>query len=200
MDQTDHVPTAAGKKRGLKFSGAFITVLAFVYGFYLTNSFRDSRRTALMEEGKSIAAESAAIRDKLHSIYTRQTESFEAYVVRCVDLEPVIDRALAIYERQHDHRLRMAQEYKGADTQQAFQFLERIDEKDRQGLEMMKREITLGKKLTLIPASEQMAYYREKIQPLQAEEARLAQEEVAIAKEAQAKGVRLPDYVVSSLK
>jgi hypothetical protein len=199
MATTGISPPPARKTARLKGSIGFI-VAGLLFGFYVVNSVREQDRAALTDEGRAIEAENAAIRSKLQAAMAHQPASYQGYVVRYAELEPLVDQALAGYKRIDEHRWRMAQQYKSTEGQQASEYLARMNTKDKEGLELLKQEVTVGKKLSFVPLAEQAAYFRAHIEPLQAAEIRIAREEMAIAKEAQSKGVALPDFVTGTLK
>ena len=67
--------------------------------------------------------------------------------------------------------------------------------KDIAAAEAQKEEIQFAKQLPSIPETQRAQFYADNIQPIVEQESHLAQEEVAIFKDAKSRGITLPQSV-----
>ena len=77
-------------------------------------------------------------------------------------------------------------------SSEAFETMRSIVQKDLESASSFRNEISNAKILATLPDGEQLNFYDQKIKPAQAEELRIANDEIEIMRNAKARGVKLP--------
>jgi len=76
----------------------------------------------------------------------------------------------------------------------------RVNAKDSEVVKLFRLEVAKSKELIGLPASRQSGFYRNEIVPLEREAAKVAEEEMAMMREAEQKGIKWPSDVKELLK
>ena len=123
------------------------------------------------------------------------------YYRQCLALEELLDeyephrrKALAFFESLSRE---VADNPKLSPT---IELVRRIMDIDLQILTALRTEIAKAKDLNRLPHNEQVAFYDREITPIQAEIDRLAIEQLAVLREAQQRGLKLPGDILEFLE
>lgn len=153
---------------------------------------RNSKRDSLFAEISALGAKTAPIKQRFMELVRKDSKTVPDYLQRCTDLESTLDQ----YEpalHQMDSLLSQMQDYIKNDAAglETLSTTRSILQKDLEGASALRKEIANAKLLANMPAAEQLGFYDEKIKPIEAEELRIANEELEIMRGAQARGVKL---------
>ncbi|MFI5109287.1 MAG: hypothetical protein ACHP78_10615 [Terriglobales bacterium] len=142
-------------------SGGLVFLLAFGYGFFALREKSTERRANLRQEGHRIATENAELRAKLREVGSQDTPTMDAYVQKCMQLEPLVIAAQNAQNVEADYFVRAEREYRdNPAVSQTLSFLARMRDKDRQGLAVLAEEISRAKQVKLMPGDEQRILQR----------------------------------------
>lgn len=141
----------------------------------------------------SLGAKTAPVKQRFIQLARQDTPTIPDYLRRCTDLESALNE----YEpalRQMLSLLAQMQTYLKDDptSSEAFETMRSIVQKDLESASSFRNEISNAKILATLPDGEQLNFYDQKIKPAQAEELRIANDEIEIMRNAKARGVKLP--------
>jgi hypothetical protein len=132
----------------------------------------------------------------------QNAKNLPEYLQTCADLEPAISD-YETDEQQVDGLLGQMQQQIGElkppggydKLLPGLAVLRAVVAKDLAAAEAQKKEIEFAKQLPSIPEAQRAQFYTDNIQPIAEQESQLAQEEVAILKDAKSRGIKLPESV-----
>lgn len=190
-----------GKRQGRVRAGLAVSICAVllaVCGAYLG---RNAPVKALHRRMAELRPANDRFKMELSRIRSADLRTFEDYHKNCLKLEALLDSGEPL--RREVSALfaefgRMARDR--PDAQPVAAFVRSIGETDDRIFSLLRDEIAHAKKLVDQPPNKQEAYHKEHIQPIQAEIARLAEQEVQLLRRAQQQGIELPADVAEMLR
>ena len=186
------------RKAVLSGTVGVVAVLGFLFW---VRARQTGRLQTLFEKDREFEQTAAPKKQRfMHLLSAKQNaKSLPEYLQTCADLEPAIgDYETA--EQQVDSLLAQMQQQIGElkppggydRLLPGFAVLRAVFAKDIAGAEAQKKEIEFAKQLPNIPEAQRAQFYTDNIQPIIEQESQIAQEEVAILKDAKSRGITLP--------
>jgi hypothetical protein len=191
----------AGAVLGVSFLGGVL-----VGGSRAKEYARDQEMRSLLRKFDAQKIKNADFRKRMGEIRSVRPSTYEEYYRQCLTLESLLNQSQPDF--QHTVVLvsslsELINRYPELRTPKAIatvQFLKDMDDKDTQVLAAVREEISKVKVLAKLPNSQRSAYYNREIQPVLANEQRLAQEEKALVIKAQQGGIEVPADLSESNK
>ena len=181
-----------------------IVVFLTAFGFGITAGERvlkNRRIDRTLSEMEKLGPKNAELRQQIKTVMSKDTPTFDAYYDRSVELEKVLDD----YDTQ-EQKVSGLFDSISTDLQDdpklaaIIQSVRLINKKDMEVVKIFRQEIEKTKELRSLPASKQTAFYLNEIMPLEREAKRIADEELAMVRDAEQKGVRWPSDVKALFK
>jgi hypothetical protein len=186
-----------------KFITFGVLITGAVAGGYIwVRAGHTAKLEMLFKEDQEVERNAAPKKQHFMQLTRENPKGYAEYLQRCAELEPAINDYEAS-ERQVDNLLGQMQQEIGALKPQAsygsllpgFAVLRAVFAKDMEGAEAYRRETGYAKQLPGIPVAERIQFYNANIQPVVEQEYKIAQEEIAILKDAKMRGITLPESV-----
>jgi len=186
-------PTPKKKKRNLLLS-VFGFLWAFWFGWSGWKNFSPKSESGSPEqwEDKTIAPRVAVLRQQLAAIEARPINTVDDYVAHTLETQPIVDEAKGLTQRQMTMFARFKQAHQNNADVQLLDYMMKLAEKDEQLMYLLADEIQCAKDLKALPESKRLAYYRTSVPQIKDKERQLAQDWLAITKDAKAQGISLP--------
>jgi hypothetical protein len=173
-----------------------IALLSFAVGFGTLSGDRiqrNRRMDATVSEIAKLGPKGAELRGQIKAVLSQDTPTFADYYLRCLKLEKVLDE----YDLQQQ-RLRpllntiLAEAGDQPKLAEIAGTVQRINDKDAEVVKLFRLEIAKGKEVISLPPSQQSSFYRNEVMPLEREATKVAEEEIAMMREAEQKGMKWP--------
>ena len=186
-----------------RFSLLGVFIIGAVAGGYIWIRARQTAKLeTLFKEDQEVERNAAPKKQRFMQLTRENPKGYAEYLQRCAELEPAIND-YETSERQVDDLVgQMEQQISELKPQASygsllpgFAVLRAVFAKDMEGAEAYRRETEYAKQLPGIPVAERVQFYNANIQPIVEQEYKIAQEEIAILKDAKMRGVRLPESV-----
>jgi hypothetical protein len=147
-----------------------------------------------LEEIRVLGEKAAPLKKQFIDIVRRDTHTTPEYLQWTKDLEAALNEYEPLVQ-QMDSLLTVAeQDFKNdSKTTEAFSTMQNILQKDLEAMRAFRTEVQSAKQLEQLPDEERPQFHKEHIEPIQAEEHRIALEEIEILKNAKAQGIKLPE-------
>jgi hypothetical protein len=189
-------------RRRTFFLSGLLIIVAVAGSWFWVRARQTAKLETLFKEDQEIERDAAPKKQRFMQLTRENPQTLDAYLQRCAELEPAINDYEAV-ERQVDNLLSQMQQEIGELKPQAnygsllpgFAVLRAVFAKDIEAAEAYRREIGYAKQLPGIPEADRTRFYIANIQPIVEQESKIAQEEIAILKDAKMRGVRLPESV-----
>jgi hypothetical protein len=188
---------------GLKAGAIILSVLlsVAVAGTYFgIRASHVTKLDSLFKETHELSVKVAPQKQLFMKLVREDTKDLPQYLQRCAELEPAINDYEAS-ERQMDDLMSQVQheieELKPkanyASALPVLNVMRTIFGKDLEAAKVYRQEIEFAKQLPGIPESGRTHFYIMNIQPIVEQEHKIAMDEVAILKDAKARGVEMPE-------
>jgi hypothetical protein len=195
---------APRRKAVLSGTVGVVALLGFLFWVRVRQT---SKLQALFEQDRECEQTAAPKKQRFMRLLSakQNAKNLPEYLQTCADLEPAIsDYETA--EQKVDSLLGQMQQQIGElkppggydKLLPGFAVLRAVFAKDIAAAEAQKKEIQFAKQLPSIPEAQRAQFYTDNIQPIVEQESQLAQEEVAILKDAKSRGITLPESVYQS--
>jgi hypothetical protein len=187
------------RRRTFVLAGLFIVLVVGV-GLFWIRARQTAKLQELFKEDQEVERDAAPKKQRFMQLVREDSKTLPEYLQRCAELEPAINDYEAV-ERQVDNLLSQMQQAIGDLKPQGsygsllpgFAVLRAVFAEDIEGAETYRREIGYAKQLPGIPEASRAQFYTANIQPVVEQESKLAQEEIAILKDAKMRGITLPE-------
>jgi hypothetical protein len=141
------------------------------------------------------------IRAKLATLNLRQADSMDDYVRRARQMRILLPQMAAFYRASSETLRTARKKYSGRpDLIKLADFIEKLNERDAFGFQLLKEELRLARILEHLPPEKQTAFWDERIKPLAQVEDNIVNEEVEMAIDGMNRGLKLPPDILESLK
>lgn len=142
----------------------------------------------------------ADIRAKFTSIDYRHARNLDDYISRCRQVESLLPLLDSFYQ-QSDATIRRlrSQHVNDPDFQRLADFYSNLNSLDRSALKLVRQEMGLASQLSQLPTGRRLAFFNDRIVPIERMQDRIGEREVQIAREGKRNGVSLPPDVNNSL-
>ncbi len=189
-------------RRRTFFLSGLLIIVAVAGGWFWVRARQTAKLETLFKEDQEVERNAAPKKQRFMQLTRENPKDYAEYLQRCAELEPAINDYEAS-ERQVDNLLGQMQQQISELKPQAsygsllpgFAVLRAVFAKDMEGAEAYRRETEYAKQLPGIPVAERVQFYNANIQPVVEQEYKIAQEEIAILKDAKMRGVTLPESV-----
>src|SRR5712692_5838804 len=190
-----------------KFSLLGVLIIVAVAGGYIwIRSRQTAKLETLFKEDQEVERNAAPKKQRFMQLTRENPKGYAEYLQRCAELEPAIND-YETSERQVDNLVGQMQQQISELKPQAsygrllpgFAVLRAVFAKDMEGAEAYRRETEYAKQLPGIPVAERVQFYNANIQPVVEQEYKIAQEEIAILKDAKMRGVSSGFSVVATV-
>jgi hypothetical protein len=156
---------------------------------------RNKRLDSVTAEIERLGPKGAKLREQMKAVLSEDTRTFEAYYLRSLELDKVLDE----YDQQQEHLHTLlntflaeaADQPKLVEVAETARTLQRINAKDAEVVKVFRLQIAKSKELIGLPPSRQPGFYRNEIVPLEREAKRVGEEEIAMMREAEQKGIKI---------
>jgi len=199
-------PAFKGKHRRFQcIAGTIIgVVIVFAVGLGVkagNRIERNNRIEALLAQANQIGSVNTEFRERLEAIRSKTTPTTRDFYLQCLAVEGLLDQ----YEPNRQKALALFNSLVrevGDDPNvgPTIRIFGEISDKDSQVLTSMRTEVARAKQLIALPASQQMAFYEREISPIEVQIKKLADEEMALSRQAQERGLKLPSDVSDMLR
>jgi len=181
-----------------RIAGTIVVIVlcsAVGFGIFVGNRVdKVNRIKYLMTQVAELGPKNLEFRQRLTAIRSVGAPTMKDYYDQCLSLERVLDE----YEPHRQKVLSLQKsiliEAKDAPPEiwEILRWMREINEKDSQGIQLMRTEIDKAKELIRLPLGEQVVYYRREIVPVREEIEKVGEEELVMFREGQRKGMKLP--------
>lgn len=163
--------------------GMVVTMLAFLLASSLA-------QPALLRS----QSQASDIRTELADIELRQFRTLDDYLSRCERVRTLLP-ALVAFHKQAALTIKSFREGQKHNPQllKMADFYAALNEEDRDGLDLLHREMDLSLEMSKLPSIRRQAFFDRNIRPLEQREDAIGQEEVQMAIAAKKAGMPLPD-------
>lgn len=170
-----------------------------------SRSYRDAALKALVKRADELQPAHQQFRAELAKIRGADVRTFEDYHNNCLKLEALLDgwepvrrEDAALFAEVTAELARSARDR--PDMAEVAVSAKSVHEMDDQIIGLLRSEISHSKKLVEQPPHKQEAYYKHHIEPIQAEIAKLGDQESRLLKQAQQRGIKLPPDLAEALR
>lgn len=140
------------------------------------------------------------IRTQLAGIKYRQSNDLNDYVSRCRKVQALLPTLDSFYRQSGITLERLRIEYRdNPHLLQMAEFYAAMNQLDRAGLVLLRREMVLAAKMSALPSGVQRAFFDKEIIPIQNQEDSLSKREIQTALNAKRSGIPLPPDVDRSV-
>lgn len=141
------------------------------------------------------------IRVRLQRIDMRHAKDLDDYITRTKKVGTLVPEMAAFYGASAASLEASKKKYKDRpDLMRLAHFIEKLNERDLFGFQLLKEEIRLAAQLDSLPKADRKAWFDSRIRPLEQVEDNVVAEEVDMAVQAINQGLPLPKDIVASLK
>lgn len=186
------------RSRMLLISGIVITVV-LVCVLIKIRIDQTARVESLIAEIHDVAAEGAPQKQQFMKLTRENPQSLPEYLQRCSELEPVIVKYSASEQQLDGLLAQMQQRVAELRPQGSYGamlpmlgVMRSIVAKDLEGAKVYKREVDYAKQLPGMPEKQRIQFFHINIEPVLEREHQIALDEVAIMKDAKARGIVMP--------
>ncbi len=182
------------------WGGALICVV-LVIGYLGIRAKHYGRIKTLTKQSAIFGKKGAAAKQHYIQAVQRETPTMPEYIQRCADLEVALNEYEPLL---HDGDVLFSQildelQYVKSDAEYAklispFTVFQAVLRKDMESARAFRREVDYAKQLSVLATpDDRTRFYKANIVPAKDDEERIANEEIAILKDAKARGVNLPE-------
>jgi hypothetical protein len=140
------------------------------------------------------------LRRQLAGIDYRRATNIDDYLSRCKKVNAVLPQ-LEDFHNHASETIRRLKRENASDAHflQVADFYASINEQDRAGLELLRREMKLASQMSALASTKRQKFFDSQILPLQHQEDQVVAQEVQMAIKAKKDGLALPQDVVDSV-
>lgn len=178
----------------LKAGGLIAAMVLAAGGYGAHLGFHRASVNEHLAEIRVLGEKAAPLKKQFIDIVRRDTHTTPEYLQWTKDLELALNEYEPLVQ-QMDSLLTVAErDFKNdSKTAEAFSTMQNVLQKDLEAMRAFRAEVESAKQLEQLPAEERPQFHKEHIEPIQAEEHRIAMEEIEILKNAKAQGIKLPE-------
>jgi len=148
---------------------------------------------------EEVGSKGAPEKQEFMTLASENPHTLSDYLERCRELEPVLSDYVASEQQMDNLLIEVQQQIKNLKPRGSYDkmlpmlnVLQRIGETDLDGAKFYKQEIADAKQLPDVPEKNRAQYFRTQIEPVLEQEQQTALAELAIMKEAKARGIDMP--------
>lgn len=143
----------------------------------------------------------AELRRQLIEVDVAGATSIDDYLRRIALVAEIVPKMEKAYQIGDLRRAELKKKYRNRpDLLRLIGAIEKVNEFDKEGLSLLKEEVSRAKWLGELPAGKQQRYFDEQIAPLRKKMLEVAQKEVEFAREMKRQGLALPPDVSEAIK
>ena len=187
--------------RGSRMLLLFGIVVTAVLGCILFKIRMDqtAKLESLFAEIHDVGVRGAPLKQQFMKLVREDPQTFPEYLQRCAELEPVINDYAASEQQMNDLLAQVQQQIGELRPQGKYGamlpmlgVMRAIFAKDLDGAKIYRQEVDYAKQLSGMSEKQKIQFYKANIEPVLEQEHRVAQDEIAILKDAKTRGIAMP--------